>query len=393
MRRRLRRWAGAARFGMIAAPPTSLELHAASLPSPRSTAVHLNPIDQAVPVRAGEELDRRALETWLLGHVRNASGPLTIRQFPHGRSNLNYLLDLGGRELVLRRPPAGAMPRTTHDVGREYRLLASLHPVWGKVPEPLAYCPDPGVIGAPFLITRRVRGAILREQAPPGWREESYAMLAQAFAETLASLHRIDPQLAGLGDIGQPTPPAAQIEAWHRRYQAARTPDSPELSLLLQWLRRRVPPSRPPALCHHDFKYDNLVLGPQSPDGVVAVLDWELATLGDPGADLGWTLATWIEADDPPALQAFGLTHLPGNPSRAELAQHYARAIGSAPVDPVFLYVAGLLRLAAVLQQMYARFRRGEAGDARLERVIGLVHDVASQADRAVRRDRLSAAR
>jgi len=352
----------------------------------------VNPIDQAVPVRAGEELDRVALETWLLGHVRDASGPLLIRQFPHGHSNLNYLLDLGGRELVLRRPPAGAAPRLAHDVGREYRLLASLHPVWGKVPEPVAYCPDARVIGAPFLVTRRVRGLILRQEAPAGWGAESFATLAGAFADTLASLHRIDPQLAGLGDIGQPMPAAAQIDAWHRRYQAARTPDSPELAALLQWLRRRVPAPRGATLCHNDFKYDNLVLGPQSPDGIAAVLDWELATLGDPDADLGWTLASWIEADDPPALHAFGLTHLPGNPGRAELVQRYARAAGRAVEDPVFVYVAGLLRLAAVLQQMYARFRRGETDDPRLERVIGLVHDVALQAERAVRLDRISAA-
>lgn len=349
------------------------------------------PIDQAVPVRAGEELDRRALETWLLGHVRDASGPLLVRQFAHGHSNRNYLLDLGGRELVLRRPPAGAAPRLGHDVGREYRLLASLHPVWGKVPEPLVYCPDPGVIGAPFLVTRRVRGMILRREAPAGWGEKSFATLANAVADTLASLHRIDPQLAGLGDIGQPTPVAAQVDAWHRRYQAARTPDSPDLSRLLQWLRRRVPMAQRATLCHNDFKHDNLVLGPQSPDGIAAVLDWELATLGDPGTDLGWTLAGWIEADDAPALRGFGLTHLPGNPNRAELVQRYSRAAGRTVEDPVFLYVAGLLRLAAVLQQMYARFRRGEADDPRLGSVIGLVHDVALLAERAVRLDRISA--
>jgi aminoglycoside phosphotransferase (APT) family kinase protein len=352
--------------------------------------VRVNPIDQAGPVRAGEELDRRALETWLLGHVRGAGGPLEIQQFPHGHSNLNYLLDLGGSELVLRRPPAGAGPRLAHDVGREYRLLASLHPVWGKVPEPVAYSPDPRVIGAPFLVTRRVRGLILRQDAPEDWDDEAFAALASAFADTLASLHRIDPQLAGLGDIGQPLPAAAQVEAWHRRYQAARTADSPDLSLLVHWLRRRARTSPRAALCHNDYKYDNLVLGPQPADGILAVLDWELATLGDPDADLGWTLASWIEADDAPALQAFGLTHRPGNPSRAELVRRYAHAAGHSVEDPVFIYVAGLLRLATVLQQVYARLRRGESGDPRRARVIEVVHDVAQQAERAVRLDRIS---
>jgi aminoglycoside phosphotransferase (APT) family kinase protein len=348
-------------------------------------------IDQPGPVRAGDELDRRALETWLLGHVRDASGPLLVRQFHGGHANLNYLLDLGGRELVLRRAPPGAASRAEHDVGREYRLLASLQPVWGKVPVPLAFCPDPHVIGAPFLIARRVRGAILRRIPPEGWRPETYASLADSFADTLASLHRVDPQLAGLGDIGRPGTLAQQLEAWLRRYQAARTADSPDLGPIATWLRRRVPAAWTPALCHNDYKYDNLVLGAQAPEGIVAVLDWELASLADPQLDLAWTLACWVEADDPSELQAFGLTHLPGNPDRAALLARYARAAHRAIDDPVYLYVVGLLRLAAVLQQIYARHRRSDASDPRYARVIGLVHDVAGLAERAIRLDRLSA--
>jgi aminoglycoside phosphotransferase (APT) family kinase protein len=349
-------------------------------------------IDQPGPVRPGDELDRRALETWLLGHIGDARGPLLVRQFAAGRSNLNYLLDLGGRELVLRRPPPGAALRAGHDVGREYRLLASLHPAWGCVPEPLAYCPDPQVIGAPFLVARRVRGLIVRREVPEGWGEAAFAAFAAAFADTLASLHRVDPQLAGLGDIGRPVSLGQQLEGNLRRYQAARTADSPDLGAVAAWLRRRLPPAQAPALCHNDYKYDNLVLGAQSSSGVAAVLDWELATLADPQLDLAWTLACWVEAGDPAALQSFGLTQLPGNPDRARLLERYAQATQRAVPDPVFLYVFGLLRLASVLQQIYARVR-AEGGDARQARVIGLLHDVAEQADSAIRLDRISALR
>lgn len=349
-------------------------------------------IDQPGPVRPGDELDRRALETWLLGHVRDARGPLLVRQFTAGHSNLNYLLDLGGRELVLRRPPPGASLRAGYDVGREYRLLASLHPVWGCVPEPLAYCSDEQVIGAPFLVARRVRGRILRREVPEGWGEAEFGALARAFAATLASLHRIDPQLAGLGDIGRPVGFGPQLEGWLRRYQAARTADSPELGAVAAWLRRRLPAAQAPVLCHHDYRYENLVLGAQSASGIAAVLDWELATLADPQLDLAWTLACWAEAGDPAALQAFGLTHVPGNPDRAQLVEHYEQAAQRAVPDPVALFVFGLLRLAAVLQQIYVR-ARAEGGDPRQARVIGLVHDVAEQAASAIRRDRINALR
>jgi aminoglycoside phosphotransferase (APT) family kinase protein len=235
-----------------------------------------------------------------------------------------------------------------------------------------------------------MRGVILRRVAPPDWREASFDALATASAEALAALHRLDPQLAGLGDIGPPASGAAQLEALVRHYQAARTPDSPDLGELRAWLQRRLPPAQRAALCHNDYKYDNLVLAPQSPSGIVAVLDWELASLGEPQYDVAWTLACWIEPGDAAELQAFGLTHLPGNPDRGQWLERYARHAAQTPADPVALYVFGLLRMAVALQQMYARYRRGEGGDARHARIVALVHEVAAQAGRAIRQDRIS---
>jgi aminoglycoside phosphotransferase (APT) family kinase protein len=350
------------------------------------------PVDDTIEPRGGEELDRRALETWLLGHVRGARGPLRIRQFPHGFSNLNYLLELGMHELVLRRPPPGASAQRVHDMGREYRLLASLHPAWGKVPEPIAFCPDASVVGAPFHVARRVPGTILRRSLPPALAPDVLARLGDGFAATLAQLHRIDVDLAGLGDVGQPRAWAGrQLEGWHRRYQAVRTADSPDLGAIMRWLRSRLPSEGAAALIHNDYRYDNLVLDPQDPSRVLALLDWEMATLADPQLDLGVALAYWVEAGDPVELQRFGITHLPGNPDRAGVLAAYERHAGRRIGDPVFLYVFGLLRLAGVMQQIYARYRRGEHGDARHARVIGLVHDVVDLAHRAIRFDRISA--
>jgi aminoglycoside phosphotransferase (APT) family kinase protein len=351
------------------------------------------PIDAPVEVRPGDELDPRMLEPWLLGHLPGAHGPLRVRQFPHGHSNLNYLIELGGVELVLRRPPAGASAHTAHDVGREYRLLASLFPVWGAVPEPLAYCPDSRVIGAPFHVTRRVRGTILRHTVPAAAElgDGDFATLAQSFVAQLAALHRIDVQLAGLGDFGRPQGYALrQVEGWSRRYQAARTADSPDLTMLTRWLRRRRPPEAAAALIHNDYRYDNLVLDPAQPTRVLAVLDWEMATLADPQLDLGAVLAHWMEAGDATDLQELGITHLPGNPDRETLVAMYAAQSGRPVADPVFLFAFGLLRLIGVLQQVYARFRRGETHDPRYARFIGLVHDAAELAARAIRHDRIS---
>lgn len=343
--------------------------------------------DEAIEVRAGDELDRGALETWLLGHLRGATGPLRIGQFPHGHSNLNYLLQLGDSELVLRRPPPGQ----AHDVGREYRLLASLHPAWPQAPEPLAYCPDPGVIGAPFLVTRRVRGIVMRRSLPAGIDGAVLAALGDAFAATLAGLHRVDASLAGLGDFGlAPGWATRQIDGWHRRYQRARTPDSPDVGAIVRWLRGNLPPETGPALIHGDFRHDNLVLDAQEPRRIRAVIDWEMATLADPQLDLGMALAYWGEADDPADLQQFGISHLPGNPDRAGVVAAYERHAGRRIADPVFLFAFGLLRLASVMQPIYARHCQSGLSDPRRARVIGLVHDVVDLAERAIQRDRVS---
>lgn len=261
--------------------------------------------DQPAPTRPGEELDIVRLQAYLLEHLPGAKGRLEVLQFPSGFSNLTYLLRLGERELVLRRPPFGANIKTAHDMGREYRILSALKPVYPKVPRPLLYCPDDSVIGAPFYLMERLHGVVLRTQPPPDLTPELMRRICQAALEALVELHSLDYQKAGLGDLGRPEGYVErQVRGWTERYQKARTETVPGMEQAMEWLTAHIPASSSAALIHNDFKYDNLLLNPADLTQVMAVLDWEMATLGDPLMDLGTTLGYWAEPDDPPACGA-----------------------------------------------------------------------------------------
>lgn len=351
-------------------------------------------IDEPVAVRAGEELDVPALETWLLAHLPGTRGPLQVAQFPSGFSNLTYMLTLGDLELVLRRAPRGAAARGGHDMGREYRLLAALQPVYDKAPEPLAWCEDAAVIGAPFYVMRRVRGVVLRARVPDGLALDAagFATLSDTFVRELATLHAVDTTAAGLAAFGHGEGYGRrQIDGWTQRYDTARTDDSPDLAPLAAWLSAHVPADSGLALIHNDFKYDNVLLDPAAPTRILAVLDWEMATLGDPAYDLGTTLAYWSEAGDPGNLRRFGTTHLPGNLDREGVVAAYERHGGRRVDNPVFLFAYGLFKLAGIMQQIYARYRRGNTQDPRFAGLVHLVRDCGELAQRAIDSNRISA--
>ncbi|MFZ0751737.1 MAG: phosphotransferase family protein, partial [Pyrinomonadaceae bacterium] len=197
-------------------------------------------IDQPRGVRAGEELNEQKLASYLRAHLPNLHAALTVKQFPAGFSNLTYLLQFGDRQLVLRRPPIGARIKTAHDMGREFRILSHLHPVYRKVPEPLLFCEDEAVIGAPFYVMERVSGIILRAQSPEGSQltPETMRRLSSAFVENLVEIHAIDYRGAGLGDLGSPQGYVhRQIEGWTKRYYNAQTDDVREVDQLADWLR------------------------------------------------------------------------------------------------------------------------------------------------------------
>ena len=354
-------------------------------------------VDRSAPVRSGEELPLEPLFNYLSTHLPDLTGPLVVEQFPAGFSNLTYLLRFANRELVLRRPPIGAKIKTAHDMSREYRILSHLHPVYQKVPQPLLFCEDEAILGAPFYVMDRVSGIILRAK-PPGDIELSPALmrkLSETFIYNLAEIHAIAYEAAGLGDLGSPQGYVKrQVEGWTKRYHNARTDDVPPIEQLATWLHANLPDdSARAALIHNDYKYDNLVLAPEDLGRVVAVLDWEMATIGDPLMDVGTSLGYWVEATDPEEWQryGFGLTALPGSLTRTELLEHYTRRTGRQIDDPVFYFAYGLLKIAVIVQQIYFRYQKGLTRDPRFAQLGGLVRACGELAQRSIELGRIDA--
>jgi aminoglycoside phosphotransferase (APT) family kinase protein len=353
-------------------------------------------LDTTAPVRSGEELPVGPLEAYLRRHLPAVEGPLTVEQFPHGHSNLTYLLRLGATELVLRRPPFGNQVKSAHDMGREYRVLSRLSVVFAAAPRAYLFCEDDSILGAPFYVMERRRGVILRKTLPHALAIDAGTarQLSLSLIDTLAQLHALDFRAAGLGDLGKPQGYVArQVTGWTNRSAQARTEELPALDRVARWLNEHLPPESGAALVHNDFKYDNLVLDPDDLTRIVAMLDWEMATVGDPLMDLGSTLGYWIEAGDPEPLRqaAFGPTTLPGNMTRQELVQRYQEKTGRVVADALFYYCYGLFKLAVIIQQIYARYVRGHTRDARFARLNEVVAVLSQQAERAVQTGRLSA--
>src|SRR6478609_4741067 len=312
--------------------------------------------DGTKPVREGEELDLAKLEPYLRSHFPDLGGDLVVKQFPSGHSNLTYSVALGGKEMVLRRPPFGSKVKSAHDMGREYNVLAKLHAAY-PTPRPLLYCTDDSVLGAPFYVMERVRGLILRRNLPDGLAlpHETARKLSESFIDNLAALHGLDYAALGLGELGKPQGYLErQVRGWTERYQGSKTHDLPEVEPLSAWLREHMPARSGATLIHNDYKYDNMVLDPTDITRIKAVLDWEMCTLGDPLTDLGTALAYWIDPDDPPGMLR-----------RAELAQRYAEKTGRDLSDIVFYYVFAMFKVAVIIQQIYYRYFHGLTKDER----------------------------
>lgn len=363
--------------------------------------------DQTRPQRPGEELAVAALEPWLRdnlpGYAAAGDGgaaPLEVRQFPGGYSNLTYLLRQGDREWVLRRPPFGSRVKSAHDMGREFRVLSRLGDLYPKAPRALAHCDDLEVLGAPFYVMERVRGLVLRgREAPAGFALEAERLraLGEAAVDALVELHAVDYAAAGLGDFGHPEGYVErQVRGWSERWRAARLDDVPDLDRAAAWLADHLPGESGAALVHNDYKFDNLVLDPAQQARVVAVLDWEMATVADPLMDLGTSLGYWVDPEDNPALLAlaFGPTALPGGLRRVDVVERYAQRSGREVGAVVFYYVFGLFKIAVIAQQIYFRYRQGLTKDLRFARlgegVLALGQGAALTIDRG-RIDRLEA--
>jgi len=352
-------------------------------------------IDQTRLVRRGEEIDPDRLWEYLSQNLPDLNQPLRIEQFPAGFSNLTYLVRAGERQLVLRRPPVGAKIKTAHDMGREFTILSGLHPIYSKVPRPLLFCQDESVIGAPFYLMERVEGIILRAQPPKEIKltPELMRRLSETFVATFVEIHNVDFIRAGLEKLGNPDGYVKrQVEGWIGRYQKSRTDDVPEIDQLSSWLLDSMPAdSKQPTLIHNDYKYDNIVLAPEEMSKVLAVLDWEMATIGDPLMDFGTSLGYWVDADDGLEWQkyAFGITMLPGSFSRSQLVQRYADLSGRDLSNVVFYYVFGLLKIAVIVQQIYFRYRQGLTTDERFSHLDLLVKACGRMAGRSIEKRRI----
>src|SRR5579884_2472242 len=315
-------------------------------------------------VRRGEELDTGALGQYLRGKI---DGPLDVRQFPGGHSNLTYLLTIGGREYVLRRAPAGPVAPKAHDMVREARVLEAVHPHFPPAPQVYLVCEDPGILGSPFFLMERRCGIVLRDRIPEEVsRHPDYAArISRAFADCLIQLHSIDVEKHGLAGLGKPEGfLARQVKGWSERWMRAQTAASPAMDRVMAWLSQTLPPSPAPALIHNDFKLDSVMLDERSPDRIEAVLDWEMATVGDPLCDLGLTLCYWSSTEIPGTSEQT-ISAGPGWWTRDQLVRHYAertgRDLSALPWHEVF----GVFKLAVILQQIYFRFVRGQTADER----------------------------
>jgi len=334
--------------------------------------------DQSGAVRAGEELDLARLQPFLQERF-SQSLPVSVEQFPSGHSNLTYLVRIGSRELVLRRPPFGSKVRSAHDMAREYRVLSKLHTAYPIAPQALLYCDDLSILNAPFYLMEPIRGMILRRDLPSGvsFPPETARRLSETFLDNLARLHRLDYAAIGLADLGKPQGYLErQVKGWIERYYNAKTHDLQEVDRISAWLSARIPISQEAALIHNDYKYDNIVLDPADPTKIVGVLDWEMCTLGDPLTDLGTALAYWADPQDPEQFQEIrnAPTTLPGTLTRAQLAERYAAATGLDLCDMVFYLTFARFKVAVIIQQIYYRFAQGFTQDERFAVLPGRIH-------------------
>jgi aminoglycoside phosphotransferase (APT) family kinase protein len=327
--------------------------------------------------------DVGALESYLRAHVPGFAGPITISQFKGGQSNPTYLIATPQRRYVLRRKPPGKLLPSAHAVDREYRVIAALYAQGFPVAEPLLYCADDAVIGTAFFLMAYVEGRVFWEAEMPSSNPTERAQVYDAMNATLARLHSFDPAAIGLGDFGRgENYVARQVERWSKQYRASETEKIEDMERLMAWLPAHLPPAQPPRLVHGDYRLDNMILAPDAPK-ILAVLDWELSTLGDPLADFSYHLMQWHM---PPSEAGTGslvghdLAAL-GIPSVQDYVDAYVKRTGLDPRPYLAVYSAyNFFRIAAILQGIVGRVRDGTATSAFAAAKADLVRPLAAKA-------------
>lgn len=343
--------------------------------------------DATIAMRKGEAIDIEALDAELKAHLPGLNGTPDVTQFPGGASNLTYRLAYPETTLILRRPPFGPLPKGAHNMLREAQWIQAIKPHYALAPEVQLIVEDSKALGCDYYIMTELKGLILRRKPPatPELTPDRCEQLCHTYIQGLVDLHAIDADQAGLSHLGKGAGYIQrQVNSWTERLAKAQTPDVPDFAPIGEWLAEQQPEDLSNGLIHNDYRFDNLVLDPENLE-IRGVLDWELATLGDPLMDLGTALAYWVEADDHPAMLAIRPqpTHLPGMFKREQLIQAYFEKSGLTPVDFHFYEVFGLFRLAGILQQIYARFYQGQTQDPRFAgfgQVVSHLHQRCQQA-------------
>jgi aminoglycoside phosphotransferase (APT) family kinase protein len=311
------------------------------------------------PVREEDRFDVERMHQWLRPFI-NVDALPEVLQFRSGASNLTYLLQYPDRELVLRKPPVGTKAASAHDMKREFLIQSRLQPVYPLVPSMIALCDDQTVMGSDFYVMERVVGDIFRRDVPEGVKPSDVSVMADSLISGLVQLHAVDATILAELNKG-PGYVQRQVEGWSKRYRNALTDDVPNGEKVMAWLEANRPADVASCVIHGDWRIDNVVFDLEQAR-IVGVLDWELATVGDPLMDLGSSLAYWVDRDDEPAFAALRRqpSHLPGMPTREEFVQRYLQLSGRRCDDFTFYEVFGLFRLAVIIQQIWARYRAGQ---------------------------------
>ena len=354
---------------------------------------------ESTAIRAGEELDTAALDRYLREHAVEVdpTATIAIEQFAGGHSNLTYLIRYPDRELVLRRPPVGPVAPTAHDMPREYKLLSVINPHFPLAPKPVLLCEDASIIGVPFYLMERCRGFIVLHKVPSriGENLELRRWLSEAVVDTLVALHAIDIQATGIVNIGKPEGfVTRQVRGWADRWRRSKTGELPEMDQVIRWLVDRIPPetASEATIVHNDFKLDNIMLDADDPTRVVAVLDWEMCTVGDPLIDLGLLLCYWTMSAGSSGAGGAGktgraensslraITNGPGWMTREEIIERYEANTGRELSRILFYETFARFKVAVVIQQIYFRYVQGQTRDERFRNLDSLVRDLAAEA-------------
>jgi aminoglycoside phosphotransferase (APT) family kinase protein len=328
-------------------------------------------VTDLIDVRPDERFDVDRLVSWMETVDGLPQGQPSIAQFGGGKANLTYLLRFpDGSELVLRRPPLGPVAAGAHDMSREFRVLSRLWQSFEKAPRAVAYCADQSVIGADFFLMERRDGVVVRgvipEEFGAGGDPGSTRKLSETVVDTLAEFHAIDPASCGLGDLGHPEGfLGRQVEGWRTRWEKASHEDNPLAIELGDWLEANLPPETRPTLLHNDWRLDNMAVAADDPGRCVAVYDWDMATRGDPLADLGTLMGSWFDPGEAPGELSMMPTQMPGWLDRNSAVSRYLERSAVEPGRIDWYLVFGAWKLAVILQQIYIRWLRGQTQDDR----------------------------